>query len=227
MSVHSLSQVVRPLDIIETVPHFTFGRYLKGPKEWGLMTVQRGIQEYEHIRFPHCRPRNLMGSHILTAMPNGTTFEWTHPHAKWASIADLEGQHVRVWRYKYYDLARSGEAIGSADRFFNEVADNQELSDYDELEYIGFLLQSALGAAVAGVLDSDQKNVCSTGATAASIRWHKEFPHIPRYFRFPYPFGDRNHLKAEQVTPAHFGCWHHDGLPTEFDLVYEERKAAS
>lgn len=214
-----LQEVLKPFDIIEVIPHYPFSRFLK-PKEWPLMVLQLGIQRYEMKIFPNCKPCGGFGSHILTALTPMETFEWTYPIAKYDGVSALEGKHVRVWRYRDCDMGSDAKAVETLLNFTEKVKSSPQLRDYDEVEYVGFLLQLALGNDVFGLLDKDKPKVCSTGAVAMNIYVHKCLPRIPRYFKLSEPDGQLHHLKAEAITPAHFGCY----IPHEFKLVYEERE---
>lgn len=211
-----LSEVMKPFDILQVVPKFSFSRFLH-PKEYPSMITQGLIIRDQHIVFKNCNCHKD-STHILTATSNINTFEWTEPRAKRDKIDKLKDKHVRVFRYVGYQWTKKDEE--AMKEFFEKVLADPELSDYKELTYLGHLLKLAIGDDAFKIIPGKGK-VCSSGAGATNIYVHKKTG-APRFFRNPNPWDDNglNYAPDESLTPAHWGCWR----PMEFKKIYDESK---
>jgi len=224
-----LIDIGRAGDIITTAPKFPLKRHLK-PKQYPLMVAQRGIQAFQWLKFLFSGgPKS--DTHVLTLTSPTALVHWTYPQAKAEPVHILEGQHIRLWRPIHYELWKHNEALDTFWRFLNNAVGDKVQGDYDESEYLRFLLSLALeepvklaiGPTASGLLGKARKmiglgggHVCSTGATAVNIHLNLHHPDIvPRWFRKK----SGGHLLAEDVSPAHFGNWQ----PRDFKLILEDR----
>jgi hypothetical protein len=130
---------LKPGDVILTVSYAK--HYYWPPWKWPRALAIGSIKRHQKRRYPDCEHTDA--THCRLYLDPLSIFDCTTPRAKWTHIADLKGEHVRL--YRLHRTIRLNYWSEAEIELLREIAKPLIGKKYDYAELISHLIGEVLG----------------------------------------------------------------------------------